>query len=87
MAHIDNLVAQVEDPALRARIAEQVAILVNRKQFGLVFQDHLPEMKLLNVVKDFGEPIYAGLRPLGTIARGDDNPSHVVIQGENYYAL
>lgn len=43
MAQIDDLVKQVADPNLRAALAQQVAALTSRKQFGLVFQDHQPE--------------------------------------------
>src|SRR5438270_5192575 len=38
----------------------------------------------LVVVADFGEPIYPGLRRLGSIDAGGDKPAHVVIKGENY---
>ena len=43
MAHVDNLIERIADPHLRAQIAEEVAKLVERKDFGLVFQRHLPE--------------------------------------------
>ncbi|MGN7192446.1 site-specific DNA-methyltransferase [Curtobacterium sp. MCBA15_004] len=43
MAHIDYLVRRVADPDLRGQIAEEVAKLVERKDFGLVFQQHRPE--------------------------------------------
>ena len=43
MAHVDNLIERISDPHLRAQIAEEVAKLVERKDFGLVFQRHLPE--------------------------------------------
>lgn len=144
MAHIDNLVERIADPVLRAQVADEVAKLVERKDFGLVFQRHQPEdveapgvkprrgdrVRLrgdeakrdfyvrsaragiavivpldetrqvpadaesqerqyedLVVVKDFDLPIYPGLEPIGRIDRGGDKPSHVVINGENYYAL
>ncbi len=144
MAHIDNLVERIADPALRAQIADEVAKLVERKDFGLVFQRHLPEdlevpdvgarrgdtVRLrsddekqnyvvlsrtagtasilavdaakqaieghepeqysrdeLVVVKNFDAPIYPGLRPLGEVRRGGAKPAHIVIEGENYYAL
>lgn len=144
MAHVDNLIERIPDPHLRAQIAEEVAKLVEHKDFGLVFQRHLPEdlevpgtrprrgdmVRLrsdpekqnhvvlatkdgrativavdaakqtiegseaatldhdqLVVVKDFSVPIYPGLAPLGEINRGGDKPAHVVIEGENYYAL
>lgn len=44
MAAIDDLIAQIEDPALRARIAEEVGRLAKQKKFGLVFEEHLPEV-------------------------------------------
>lgn len=44
MAAIDDLIAQIEAPALRARIAEEVGRLAKQKKFGLVFEEHLPEV-------------------------------------------
>jgi len=41
----------------------------------------------LVVVADFGEPIYPGLRRLGSLERGVDKPAHVVIKGENHHVL
>ncbi len=41
----------------------------------------------LVVVADFGEPVFPGLRHLGSVARGGDKPSHVVIKGENHHVL
>ncbi|MBA2283639.1 MAG: hypothetical protein H0W25_20710 [Acidimicrobiia bacterium] len=35
----------------------------------------------LVVVADFGDPIYPGLRHLGSVKRGGDKPSHIVING------
>lgn len=144
MAHIDNLVERIADPALREQLADEVAKLVERKDFGLVFQRHQPEdleapgvrprrgdrVRLrgdeskhdyyvrsaragiavvvpldasrqviadaeaqerefgeLVVVKDFDYPIYPGLELVARIDQGDDKPAHVVINGENYYAL
>ena len=43
MAPVDNLIERIPDPHLRAQIAEEVAKLVEHKDFGLVFQRHLPE--------------------------------------------
>jgi adenine-specific DNA-methyltransferase len=39
------------------------------------------------VVADFGEPIYPGLRRLGSVHAGGDKPAHVVIKGENHHVL
>ena len=43
MAILDELVTQIENPDLRARIAAEVAKLAKQKKFGLVFEEHLPE--------------------------------------------
>jgi adenine-specific DNA-methyltransferase len=144
VAHIDNLVDRIADPALRAQIEAEVAKLIERKSFGLVFQRHQPEdieapgvmprrgdrVRLrgddtkqefrvrraragigsivplnaarqvdpdaevqdktfdeLVVVKDFSSPIYPGLVPVSELKSGGGKPAHVVINGENYYAL
>lgn len=42
----------------------------------------------LIVIREFGEPIYPGLRSVERIANGpEDAPWHVVINGENFHAL
>ncbi|RIS67511.1 site-specific DNA-methyltransferase [Mycobacteroides abscessus] len=42
----------------------------------------------LAVVREFGEPVYPGLRSVDRIPNGpEDSPWHVVINGENYHAL
>ena len=132
---IDVLLARVEDDGLRQELAAHVGRLKQRRRFGLVFEDHLPESVALPqhqirrglkvvprddqtcppqvvtkvkgkiatltdgqetserpvndlvVVAEFGEPIYPGLKQLGSIERGGDKPAHVVIKGENYHAL
>lgn len=39
-------------------------------------------------IAEFGDPIYPGMRSLGSAGSpSTDKPSHVVIQGENYHAL
>lgn len=43
MAILNDLVAQIENPALRERIAAEVDKLAKQKKFGLVFEEHLPE--------------------------------------------
>ncbi len=43
MSIINDLVSQIENPALRARIAAEVDKLTKQKKFGLVFEEHLPE--------------------------------------------
>lgn len=43
MAILDELITQIENPELRARIAAEVEKLAKQKKFGLVFEEHLPE--------------------------------------------
>lgn len=47
MAAIDDLIKQIEDPGLRARIAQEFHKVNKKKKFGLVFEEHLPEATLL----------------------------------------
>jgi adenine-specific DNA-methyltransferase len=44
-------------------------------------------LKLLASVKQFGDPVYPGLRSLEKIERSADRAFHAVINGENYHAL
>jgi adenine-specific DNA-methyltransferase len=41
----------------------------------------------LVVVREFGDPIYPGLRSVGRIERGGDKPFHAVFNSENFHAL
>ena len=43
MAVINDLIAQIENPELRARIQAEVDRMNKQKKFGLVFEEHLPE--------------------------------------------
>lgn len=43
MAAINDLIAQIQDEALRERIQKEVNKLAKQKKFGLVFEEHLPE--------------------------------------------
>ena len=43
MAAINDLIQQIEDKTLRDRLQREVAHLSNQKNFGLVFEDHIPE--------------------------------------------
>ncbi len=62
MAAIDDLISQIEDPALQTRLREEVARLTKEKKFGLVFEDHLPELT----------PVYnAKIRVGSLVARRD----------------
>ncbi len=43
MAAINDLINQIQDPALRDRIQKEVDKLAKQKKFGLVFEEHMPE--------------------------------------------
>lgn len=44
MAAIDDLIAQIEDKALRERLRMEANRITKEKKFGLVFEEHLPEL-------------------------------------------
>lgn len=44
MAKIEDLIAQIPDERLRKGITAEVKALKKSKKFGLVFEEHLPEM-------------------------------------------
>lgn len=43
MATIEEYISQIQDGELRRKISEEVRKLKNKKKFGLVFEEHLPE--------------------------------------------
>ena len=55
--YLDALLARIADTTLAADIADEVARLRDRKQFGLVFEKHLPERVRLH-----GHPIRQGVQ-------------------------
>ena len=73
MAVINDLVNQIEDRALRERIAAEVDRLTKQKKFGLVFEEHLPECTAL-----YDVPVKRG----STVARrsGPMNAVYRVLQ-------
>jgi adenine-specific DNA-methyltransferase len=149
-SELDVLLDKVQDASLRTALQAQIDRLRQRRSFGLVFEQHIPErvrlpqhpirvgsqvvsrddddsptwevvaiedgvaslnairdaggaylprgehgeaepqqmpVGSLVVISDFGEPVLPGLRFLGSVDRGGDKPSHVVINGENHHAL
>ncbi len=50
MAKLDDLIEQIDDPALRLEIEQAAHELRRRKAFGLVFEEHIPEVTLLGDV-------------------------------------
>jgi adenine-specific DNA-methyltransferase len=57
MAAIEDLIKQVADPGLREQLAAEVARFKATKKFGLVFEEHLPELVRLP-----GLPVRNGIR-------------------------
>jgi adenine-specific DNA-methyltransferase len=51
LSAIHDLIAQVSDPRLRERLAAEWANAAKEKKFGLVFEDHLPELLPLHGAK------------------------------------
>ncbi|SHD76534.1 site-specific DNA-methyltransferase [Schnuerera ultunensis] len=44
MSAIDDLIAQIEDKTLRERLKLETSKIAKEKKFGLVFEEHLPEL-------------------------------------------
>ena len=136
MAYIDTLVDKVDDPKLQDALHGEIRRLRGNREFGLIFERHLPEfVRLLShpvkrgvkvqeratqraptwtvtrvvdgtahlvdvdgaalsrpvddlvVVREFGEPVFPGLRRVGRLDHGGDKPFHAVVNAENYHAL
>lgn len=51
MSAIHDLIAQIGDPRLRERLAADWANAAKKKKFGLMFEDHLPELLPLHGAK------------------------------------
>jgi adenine-specific DNA-methyltransferase len=146
---LNALIKRVEgtDSALAQELRKQIEAITKRREFGLVFERHLPESVALvdrrisvgdkvrfipprgaasaesdvtwTVTKisgkkgeqvaelldprtkeegsravgdlvymaDFRDPIYPGLESMGRIDKGENTPTHVVMNGENFHAL
>lgn len=67
MAKIEDLVKRISDAKLRDEIAAEVRELKKHKQFGLVFEEHLPEVLRLPKV-----PIHVGNLVVHREAAGND---------------
>lgn len=65
MAAINDLIARIQDPELRLRMEKEVKELTKHKKFGLVFENHVPEMTLL-----YDYPISRGCK---VIRKADDD--------------
>lgn len=76
MAILDELVTQIENPDLRARIAAEVEKLAKQKKFGLVFEEHLPECTPLRDI-----PVKAGRK--AALKTGHVNDFYTVLKIED----
>ena len=76
MSVLNDLISQIEDKALRERIASEVDRLAKQKKFGLVFEEHLPECAPL-----YDIPVKAG--SLVALKTGKVNDVFTVIDIDN----
>lgn len=77
MAAIHDLLAQIQDEALRERIEKEVNKLSKTKKFGLVFEEHLPECTPL-----YDMPIKIGCNVMLRNTK-EDKSLYVVLKIEN----
>lgn len=77
MAAIHDLLAQIQDEALRNRIEQEVDKLSKTKKFGLVFEEHLPECTPL-----YDMPIITGSNVMLRNSK-EDKSLYVVVKIED----
>ena len=66
------------------RIAGKTATVSSLDEAANRWDIHIVD---LVVVREFGEPVFPGLRSVGQVVRGGEKPAHVVINAENFHAL
>ena len=76
MAELHELIEKIENPELRAQIAEAAKRALKHKQFGLVFEEHLPECTPL-----YDIPVRKGLKV--SVRNGKVNETYTVLKIEN----
>lgn len=76
MAELHELIEKIENPELRAQIAEAAKRALQHKQFGLVFEEHLPECTPL-----YDIPVRKGLKV--SVRNGKANEPYTVLKIEN----
>src|SRR5947209_3063706 len=79
MARIDDLMGEISEAALKARLQWEIAELKKDKKFGLVFEHHLPEL-----VPMFGVPVRRGARVAERL--GDISHTYLVERVQNKVA-
>ena len=76
MAELHELIEKIENPELRAQIAEAAKRALKHKQFGLVFEEHLPECTPL-----YDIPVRKGLKV--SVRNGKANETYTVLEIDN----
>ena len=76
MAELHELIEKIENPELRAQIAEAAKRALKHKQFGLVYEEHLPECTPL-----YDIPVRKGLKV--SVRNGKANETYTVLKIEN----
>lgn len=76
MAELHELIEKIENPELRAQIAEAAKRALKHKQFGLVFEEHLPECTPL-----YDIPVRKGIK--ASVRNGKANETYTVLKIEN----
>nr|VFK03261.1 MAG: hypothetical protein BECKH772B_GA0070898_103401 [Candidatus Kentron sp. H]VFK03622.1 MAG: hypothetical protein BECKH772A_GA0070896_103401 [Candidatus Kentron sp. H]VFK06289.1 MAG: hypothetical protein BECKH772C_GA0070978_103391 [Candidatus Kentron sp. H] len=80
MAAIDDLMDRIEDRALRERLRVEMARLAEGKKFGLVFEEHLPELTPIRAASvETGATVARRSGPLTDLRRVsfiDNNEAH-----------
>ena len=80
MAAIHDLLAQVQDEALRTRLEQEINRLSKQKKFGLVFEEHLPECTPL-----YDIPVRRGVK--AALKAGDVSDFYQVLKVEEGKAI
>lgn len=80
MAAINDLINQIDNPDLRARIQQEVDRMNKQKKFGLVFEEHLPECTPL-----YDVPVRKGSRV--ALKNGKVNETYVVLKQKDNIAV
>src|SRR5688572_11816297 len=75
MARLEDLIKDIADPRLREQVAGELAKLKAKKTFGLVFEEHLPEVVQLPMM-----PLRPGVR---VAKRGHDGAGFFVVKSVN----
>lgn len=76
MAELHELIEKIENPELRAQIAEAAKRALKQKKFGLVFEEHLPECTPL-----YDIPVRKGLKV--SVRSGKANETYTVLKIED----